>query len=116
MTLNLMALGAIGTVVFLGKKWGENNVTIISHHSPNETVNAGKIKMDVNSDEPEILLDEVVDENPAKTGVCTIRISKATVKKIAGKSVRVILGDKEAKQLIPLSLTLMQGFLMAMMM
>ena len=57
--------------------------------------------MDVNSDEPEILLDEVVGSNPARTGVYTIEIAKSSAIKVAGKVVRVVLGDKEALQPIP---------------
>jgi hypothetical protein len=77
------------------------NVTIYSHHSPREIVKAGKIKLDFNSLEPEIVLDGVVGDEPARTSIYTIQIAQRAVSRIIGKNVRVVLGNKEALHQIP---------------
>jgi len=107
----LLAVALIGAgAFFFGKRRGENNVTVLSHHSPSEIVKTGKVKMDAESDEPVIALDEVVGGNPAKTGVYTIRIAKPSAIKIAGKTVRVELGDEEVRHPIPLDIATMYDF------
>ena len=98
----LAALGAVGAGgFFLAKHFLGYNVTVYSINGPREIVKAGKIKMDLNSPEPTIILDKAVGQNPAKTDRYIIQIVQRAVPKLINKVVRVILHDKEALHTVP---------------
>ena len=108
LTTLLIVLGALAGLAaagaggfFLCKHLFGYNVTIYSHHSPREIIKAGKIKLDLNQSEPTIVLDNVVSKDPARTGVYSIQIAMRAVARIIGKTVRVVLLDKEALHTIP---------------
>jgi hypothetical protein len=98
----LIALGAVGAGgFFLAKHFLGYNVTVYSINGPREIVKAGKIKMDLNSPEPVIILDKAVGQNPAKTDRYIIQIVQRAVPKLINKVVRVVLHDKEAFHKVP---------------
>ena len=107
----VIALAVIGTLIglaafgaggfFLAKHFLGYNVTVYSIDGPREIVKAGKIKMDLNSPEPTITLDDAVGKNPAKTDRYIIQIAQRAIPKLVNKVVRVVLFDKEAFHKIP---------------
>jgi len=98
----LLALAGVAVGgFFVAKHLLGYNVTIYSHHSPREIVKAGRIKLNLNSIEPVIVLDGVVGSEPARTGIYTVQIAQRAVKQIIGKTVRIVLGNKEALHQIP---------------
>jgi len=98
----LIGLGAVGAGGFLlARHFLGYNVTIYSINGPREIVKAGKIKMDLNSPEPAIVLDKAVEENPAKTDRYIIQIEQRAVSKLINKVVRVMLHDKEELHMVP---------------
>ena len=98
----LIALGAVGAGgFFLAKHFLGYNVTVYSINGPREIVKAGKIKMDLNSPEPTIILDKAVGQNPAKTDRYIIQIVQRAMPKLINKVVRVVLHDKEAFHKVP---------------
>jgi len=97
--IGFVAFGAAG--FFLAKYLLGHKATIYSINSPREIVKAGKIKMNINSPEPTILLDKTVGQNPAKTDRYIIQIARKTIPKLVNKVVRVILQDKEATHKVP---------------
>ena len=98
----LAGLGAVGAGgFFLAKHFLGYNVTVYSINGPREIVKAGKIKMDLNSPEPTIILDKAVGQNPAKTDRYIIQIVQRAVPKLVNKAVRVVLHDKEALHTVP---------------
>ena len=93
----LLALAAVGAgVFFLAKHFLGYNVTVYSIDGPREIVKAGKIKLDVNSSEPTVVLDNVVSRNPAKTDRYIIQVAQRAISKLDNKKLRVVLHDKEA--------------------
>jgi len=98
----LFGLGLLGVIGFFAyKHFTSYNVSIFSINGPREIVKAGKIKLDVRSHEPTIVLDKIVDRVPAETNRYIIQITQKAVKELVNKSVRVILDDKEALFEIP---------------
>ena len=98
----LAGLGAVGAGgFFLAKHFSGYNVTVYSINGPREIVKAGKIKMELNSPEPTIILDKAVAQNPAKADRYIIQIALRAVPKLINKVVRVILHDKEAFHKVP---------------
>jgi len=98
----LIGLGAVGAgAFFLAKHFLGYNVTVYSIDGPREIVKAGKIKMDLNSPEPTIVLDNAVGQNPAKTDRYIIQIAQRAVPKLINKVVRVVLHDQEALHKVP---------------
>ncbi|MCL1884450.1 MAG: hypothetical protein FWF81_11975 [Defluviitaleaceae bacterium] len=98
----LIALGAVGAgAFFLAKHFLGYNVTVYSIDGPREIVKAGKIKMDVNSPEPTIILDKTVGQSPAKTDRYIIQIAQRIIPKLINKNVRVVLHDSEATHTVP---------------
>ena len=107
----IIALAVIGTLIglaavgigafFLAKHLLGYNATIYSIDGPREIVKAGKIKIDLNSPEPTIVLDKVVGQNPAKTDRYIIQIAQRAIPKLINKVVRVVLHDKEAFHTVP---------------
>jgi len=107
----IIALAVIGTLIglgafgaggfFLAKHFLGYNVTVYSIDGPREIIKAGKIKMDLNSPEPTIVLDKSVGRSPAKTGRYIIQIAQRAVPKLINKTVRVVLNDKEALHKVP---------------
>jgi hypothetical protein len=69
---------------------------VYSIDGPREIVKAGKIKLDTNAPEPTIHLSNIVGSKPAKTGRYIIQIAQKAIPTLLGKSVRVVLFDKEA--------------------
>jgi len=94
--LALVVAGAGG--FFLCKKFFGNNVTIMAHHGPRDIVQAGKVKLDLDSPAPTISLDGMVS---AKTGVYSIQIAKGAVSRLVGRTITVVRGSFEATQIIP---------------
>ena len=102
----IIALAVIGTLIGLGifgaggyllaKHLLGYNVTIYSINGPREIVKAGKIKLDLDSPEPVIVLDKTIGRNTAKTDMYIIQIVQRAVQKLVNKEVRVVLFDKEA--------------------
>jgi len=93
----LLALAALGVgVFFLAKHILGYNVTVFSVDGPREIVKAGKIKMNINSPEPTIVLDKTVSRNPAKTGRYIIQIPQRAIPKLINKVVLVVLHDNES--------------------
>jgi len=90
-----------GIIIYLIKQFLCNNVSVYSIHGPREIVKAGKIKMDVDSPEPEVSLDKVVGGSPSSTGRYLIQVAGRAVPKIVGKTIRVTMHDMEARHLIP---------------
>ena len=98
----LIALAAVGAgAFFLAKHFLGYNATIYSINGPREIVKAGKIKIDLNSPEPTIILDKAVGQNLAETDRYIIQIVQRAVPKLINKVVRVILHDKEALHTVP---------------
>ena len=107
----IIALAVIGTLIglaavgigafFLAKNLLDYNATIYSIDGPREIVKAGKIKIDINSPEPTIVLDKVVGQNLAKTDRYIIQIAQRAIPKLINKDVRVVLRDKEAFHTVP---------------
>jgi len=95
----LVAVGAGGFI--LAKHFLGYNVTVYSINGPREIVKAGKIKMDVNSPEPTIILDKAVSRNLAKTDRYIVQVLQRVVPKLINKVVRVVLHDKEAFHKVP---------------
>ncbi|MCL2188254.1 MAG: hypothetical protein FWC16_04230 [Defluviitaleaceae bacterium] len=63
----LLAIGALGVGgFFLARHFLGYNVTVYSIDGPREIVKAGKIKLDVTSPEPTIVLDDAVVKTPRK--------------------------------------------------
>lgn len=98
----LLALGVFGTGgFFLAKHFLGHNVTVYSIHGPREIVKAGKIKLDLDSPEPTIVLDKTIGHNIAKTDRYIIQIAQRAIPKLINKVVRVVLHDKEALHKVP---------------
>ena len=98
----LLALGAVGAGgFFLAKHFLGYNVTVYSIDGPREIVKAGKIKLDVNSPEPTIVLDKTVGHQTAKTDRYIIQIAQRAIPKLINKELRVVLHDKEALHKVP---------------
>jgi len=107
----IIALAVIGTLIglgafgvggfFLAKHFLGYNATIYSIDGPRDIVKAGKIKVDVNSPEPTIMLDKAVGHNPAKTDRYIIQIAQRAIPKLVNKTLRVVLHDKEALHKVP---------------
>ena len=107
----IISLAVIGTLIglaafgvggfFFAKYYFGYNVTVFSINGPREIVKAGKIRLDVNSPEPTIILDKAVGQKPAKTDRYIIQIAQRSVLKLVGKTVRVVLRDKEAFHEVP---------------
>ena len=98
----LIALAAVGAGgFFLAKHLSGYNVTVYRIDGPKEIVKAGKIKMEVNSPEPTIVLDKAVGHNPAKTDRYIVQIAQRAMPKLINKVVCVALHDKEAFHKVP---------------
>ena len=107
----IIALAVIGTLIgltafgaggfFLAKHFLGYNATVYSIDGSRDIVKAGKIKVDLNSPEPTIMLNKAVGHNPAKTGRYIIQIAQRAIPKLVNKTVRVVLHDKEAFHKIP---------------
>ena len=107
----IIAIAVIGTIIalaavgaggfFLARHLLGNNVTVYSINGPREIVKAGKIKLDLNSPEPTIVLDKTIGQNTAKTDRYIIQITQRAAAKLVNKIVRVVLKDKEAIHKVP---------------
>ena len=98
----LLALAVIGVgAFFLVKHFLGYNVTVYSIDGPREIVKAGKVKIDVNSSEPTIVLDNVVSRNPAKTDRYIIQVAQRAISKLTDKELRVVLYYSEAFHKVP---------------
>jgi len=98
----LVGLGAVGTgVFFLAKHFLGYNATVYSIDGPRDIVKVGRIKVDVNSPEPTIMLEKAVGHNPAKTDRYIIQIAQRAIPKLVNKTLRVVLHDKEAFHKVP---------------
>jgi hypothetical protein len=97
MILGVLAAGGL----FLSKYFLGYNATVYSIDGPREIVKAGKIKIDLTSPEPTIVLNKIVSQSPAKTGRYIIQIAKRAIPKLINKAVRVVLYDKEVVHNIP---------------
>ena len=84
---------------FKGSNTG--NVNVYSINSPREIVKAGKIKIDLASPEPIIVLNDTLARTPAKTDRYIIQLTQKTTSRLIGKALRVILHDKEAVHQVP---------------
>jgi len=98
----LIALAACGTGgFFLAKHFLGYNVTVYSINGPREIVKAGKIKLDLNSPDPAIILDNAVGSSLAKTDRYIIQIVQRAIPKLVGKTISVSLFDKVAFHEVP---------------
>jgi len=97
--LGLAVVGAGG--FFLAKHYYGYNVTVYSVNSPGDVIRAGKIKVDFEIAEPVIDIEKPASKYPAKTERYIIQLAQRAATKIAGKTVRIVLGDKEASHAIP---------------
>jgi len=107
----IIALAVIGTLIalaacgaggfFLAKHFLGYNVTVYSINGPREIVKAGKIKLDLNSPDPAIVLDDAVGSSPAKTDRYIIQIVQRAIPRLIGKTISVSLLDKVAFHEVP---------------
>ena len=107
----IVALAVLGTLIglaafgaggfFLAKHLLGYNVTIYSIDGPRDIVKAGRIKIDLTSPEPTIVLDKTVGHNTAKTDRYIIQFVQRAIPNLIGKHVRVVLRDKEAVHEVP---------------
>ena len=98
----LIGLGILGAGgFFLTKHLLGYNATVYSIDGPRDIDKAGKIKVDVNSPEPTIMLGEAVSHNPAKTDRYIIQLAGRAIPKLINKTLRVVLHDKEALHKVP---------------
>jgi len=98
----LISISAIGVGGFiLTKRFIGSSVTVYSINGPREIIRAGKVKIDLKSPELTIALNDTVSRSPAKTDRYIIQIAKKTTSKLVGKSLRVLLHDKEAIHKVP---------------
>ncbi|MCL2047415.1 MAG: hypothetical protein FWG87_01695 [Defluviitaleaceae bacterium] len=93
----LLALAAVGVGGFLSARHLLGyNATVYSINGPREIVKAGKIKLDLHSPEPIIILDKAIGNKTAKTDRYIIQLAQRAAAKLINKDLRVVLCGKEA--------------------